>query len=319
MLRDMSNFLTENIKNNVSIIHENNKSIIKFGNGDEYGIIESYKIFPGVFLYFNDMHFFECFEFFSSDKINRRFIEINHCFSGKYECKVGKDKLAYFSKGDLDINKLGLDKIVSRFPLGYYKGLGLLIDVDVANESLNKFISPNLDLNVLYDKLLEKNNGYLLLKSNNEIDHVIGEIYNVDERIKEPYFKLKIVELLLFFSISDFDKDEKMTFSLEQVNTIKNIKKELVNNLDVNITLDDLVNKYGISKTSLKNCFKEVYGKPIFTWRKEYKLDYACKLIDEGKYNISQIASMVGYKSPSKFTKAFKEYIGCTPSEYRKI
>ena len=79
------------------------------------------------------------------------------------------------------------------------------------------------------------------------------------------------------------------------------------------------LNKYGISKTSLKNCFKEVYGKPIFTWRKEYRLDYSCKLINEDKYNISQIANMVGYKSPSKFTKAFKEYIGCTPSEYRKI
>nr|WP_238524453.1 AraC family transcriptional regulator [Methanobrevibacter smithii] len=27
---------------------------------------------------------------------------------------------------------------------------------------------------------------------------------------------------------------------------------------------------------------------------------------------------MVGYSSPSKFTQAFKEYIGCTPSEYKK-
>ena len=62
--------------------------------------------------------------------------------------------------------------------------------------------------------------------------------------------------------------------------------------------------------------FKEVYGKPIIKWRKEYRLDYACRLIREGKYNISEISKMVGYSSPSKFSKAFKDYVGCTPSEY---
>ena len=316
---EMSNILVDNIREKISIDKKDNKSIIKFELRDGYGIMECYNVFPGVYLCFNDMHFFECFEFFSSDKIDRRLIEINHCYSGRYECKIGKDKLAYFSKGDLDINKLGLDKEVSRFPLGYYKGLGLVIDVDVANESLKEFISSNLDLNKLYDELLEKNNGYLLLKSNEEIDHVIGELYNVDERIKEPYFKLKIIELLLFFSISNFNKEDKLTFSINQVNTIKKIKKELIENLEKNITLDELVDKYDISKTTLKNCFKEVYGKPIFTWRKEYKLDYACELIREGNYSISQIASKIGYKSPSKFTKAFKDYVGCTPSQYRKI
>lgn len=86
--------------------------------------------------------------------------------------------------------------------------------------------------------------------------------------------------------------------------------------MDSKITLDQLSNKYGISKTSLKNSFKEVYGKPIIKWRKEYRLDYACRLIREGKYNISEISKMVGYSSPSKFSKAFKDYVGCTPSEY---
>ena len=68
----------------------------------------------------------------------------------------------------------------------------------------------------------------------------------------------------------------------------------------------------------LKNCFKEIYGKPIFKWRKEYRLDYASRLIEEGQLNISEISKKVGYSPPSKFSQAFKEYIGCAPSEYRK-
>ncbi|WP_342764163.1 AraC family transcriptional regulator [uncultured Methanobrevibacter sp.] len=68
----------------------------------------------------------------------------------------------------------------------------------------------------------------------------------------------------------------------------------------------------------MKNCFKEIYGKPIFKWRKEYRLDYASRLIEEGQLNISEISKKVGYSSTSKFSQAFKEYFGYTPSEYRK-
>lgn len=83
-------------------------------------------------------------------------------------------------------------------------------------------------------------------------------------------------------------------------------------------SLDELADKYGISKTNLKNCFKEVYGKPIYKWRKEYRLDYACRLIKKRDLNISEISKKVGYSSPSKFSQAFKKYVGCTPSEYGK-
>jgi len=120
---------------------------------------------------------------------------------------------------------------------------------------------------------------------------------------------------LLFFPITNFTNDE-FSLSKNQVQIVENVKKDLIKDLDSKITLDQLSNKYGISKTSLKNSFKEVYGKPIIKWRKEYRLDYACRLIREGKYNISEISKMVGYSSPSKFSKAFKDYVGCTPSEY---
>ena len=57
----------------------------------------------------------------------------------------------------------------------------------------------------------EKSQGYVLLRSNNKIDHVIGELYHVDNRIKLSYFKLKCLELLLFFSITNFDVHENIS------------------------------------------------------------------------------------------------------------
>ena len=165
---------------------------------------------------------------------------------------------------------------------------------------------------------MEKSKGYRLLRANEKIDHVIGELYCVDDRIKEPYFKLKCLELLLFFSIASETKTESLPLSKKQVDLIENVKNDLINDLESTITIDELAIKYDVSKTTLKNCFKEVYGKPIYKWRKEYRLDYACRLIEDDELTISEISKKAGYSSPSKFSQAFKEYVGCTPSEYRK-
>ena len=298
-----------------NIKKENNKTILELGDGAKYGKLETYSIFPGVILSNIDLNIDNIDDVFVEEKINHRLLEINHCAEGRYSYAVGDDKIVYFGKGDLCISIYDLTKTLFDFPLGYYNGLEIFIDVDVANDYIKEYI-PDFDVIEFYENL-EKSNGYVLVRSNEKIDHVIGELYDVDERIKESYYKLKCVELLLFFSITNFSKNNSLPLSKKQAKIVENVKNDLIMNLDSKITIDELSSKYAISKTSLKNCFKEVYGKPIFRWRKEFKLDYACRLIEEGNYSISEVSKMVGYASSSKFAQAFKEYVGCTPSEYK--
>lgn len=294
---------------------ESNRTIIELGPNAKYGRMEMYSVFPGIILAYVDVQIDNVDEVFFEKQLNIRLLEINHCSEGRYSYAVGNDKIVYFGKGDLCISIYDLTKTLSDFPLGYYKGLEIFIDVDVANDYIREYI-PNFDLIEFYVRL-EKSKGYVLVRSNKEIDHVIGELYGVDERIRESYHKLKCLELLLFFSITNFTQVESISLSKKQVEIVENVKNDLTSNLDKKITLDELASKYGISKTSLKNCFKEVYGKPIIKWRKEYKLDCACRLIESGDYSISEVSKMVGYSSPSKFSQAFREYVGCTPSEYQ--
>jgi len=298
-----------------NIKSEGNKTVLELGDDAEYGKLETYSIFPGVILSYIDLNIDNVDDVFFEDKIDNRLLEINHCVEGRYSYAVGDDKIVYFGKGDLCVSIYDLTKTLSDFPLGYYKGLEIFIDVDVANDYIKEYI-PDFDVIEFYEDL-EKSKGYVLVRSNEKIDHVIGELYDVDERIRQSYHKLKCFELLLFFSITNFSNKNSISLSKKQAEIVENVKNDLMSELDSKITIDELASKYGISKTSLKNCFKEVYGKPIFKWRKEYKLDYACRLIEEEDYSISEISKMVGYASPSKFTQAFKEYVGCTPSEYK--
>lgn len=316
MNENLYNLFDDVLKSDFNVDDEGSKRIINLGENGEYGNMEMYSIFPGIIIAYIDMNIENMDDVFVDVKLNTRLLEINHCREGRYAYSIDDDKIIYFGKGDLCVSIYDLTKSISDFPLGYYKGFEIFIDVDLANDYLKDYI-PDFDLVDMYDGL-KKSQGYVLVRSNERIDHVIGELYSVDNRIKESYFKLKCLELLLFFSITHFEKSANTPLSKSQAEIVENVKNDLTENLESQITIAQLADKYGISKTTLKNCFKEVYGKPIFKWRKEYKLDYACRLIEEDELTITQISKMVGYSSPSKFTQAFKDYIGCTPREYRK-
>ncbi len=308
-------FFNQVIQSDFIIEEDGSKKTIVLGENGEYGTMETYSLFPGIVIAYMDMHIENMEDVFIEKKFDIRLLQINHCCEGRYAYSIGEDKMIYFGKGDLCVSIYDLTKSISDFPLGYYNGFQILIDVDVANDHLKQIISF-FDLIDMYNEL-ERSQGYVLVRANKRIGHVIGELYSVDNRIKESYFKIKCLELLLFFSIAHLENTSNIQLSKSQAEIVENVRLDLTCNLESQITIDQLAEKYGISKTTLKNCFKEVYGKPIFKWRKEYKLDYACRLIEEDELTITEISKIVGYSSPSKFTQAFKDYVGCTPTEYR--
>ena len=112
--------------------------------------------------------------------------------------------------------------------------------------------------------------------------------------------------------------DNLINSKIEVVDKIKKIHNELISNLDKKITIEMLSKKYNIGTTPLKIYFKEIYGEPIYTYLKDYKIHRALHLLEETDKSISEIAGIVGYDNSSKFAKVFKDKMGCTPTEYKK-
>ena len=73
-----------------------------------------------------------------------------------------------------------------------------------------------------------------------------------------------------------------------------------------------------MNTSTLKAVFKTVYGLPIATYMKEYRIHRAMELLRERDDSIASIAEQVGYGSQGKFTKAFKDVTQLLPTEYRK-
>ena len=100
---------------------------------------------------------------------------------------------------------------------------------------------------------------------------------------------------------------------------INEIHELLVSDLSKRYTVEELAARYHINRTTLKNTFKQVFGMPVGTYMKEYRVKRSMELLRSSELSVSEIAGRVGYESQSKFSSAFRDVAGMLPSEYRTV
>jgi len=133
------------------------------------------------------------------------------------------------------------------------------------------------------------------------------------------YLKAKTYEL---FSVIFQNKKEKnkeqcpFIINDEQIKKIKLAKEIIIERYEEPPTLIKLSEEVQISLKKLKQGFKEVYGKPVFQYLLEYKMNLAKKLLSGGKYNVNEVSIKLGYSTASHFIAAFKKKFGITPRQY---
>ena len=77
--------------------------IFRLSNETGYGRVAVYQVFPGIELYYNDMHMGYCNQ---NQATVKNMIEINHCLIGRFECSFGENSCCYMTEGDLSISSM---------------------------------------------------------------------------------------------------------------------------------------------------------------------------------------------------------------------
>ena len=83
-------------------------------------------------------------------------------------------------------------------------------------------------------------------------------------------------------------------------------------------SLDAVASALFLDRIYLSKCFKEATGMTMLGYHNKVRCEEAARLLLETDLNIEVIGSMVGYVTPSHFTRVFRSILGCSPSEYRK-
>ena len=212
----------------------------------------------------------------------------------------------------------------SWFPLAHYHGISVMVDLPAACETLRQISlvmkEKPIDLYTLDDRLCGGETCFIM-RATDAIQHIFSDLYAVPPAIRSGYFKLKVLELLLFLDSTELPqlRENRAYITRTQSDTIRAIRTYLVEHLERHITLPELSAQFGIPLTNMKQNFKTVYGDTIGTYIQSYPMQKAMWLIQETDQSIAAIAGQVGYQNASKFSEVFRQISGVSPSEYRKI
>jgi len=98
---------------------------------------------------------------------------------------------------------------------------------------------------------------------------------------------------------------------------IEDIKAYIDQHYFEDIKISMFTDKYYLSREYLMKLFKQQFGFGIHEYMQKVRMDKACMLLDDSALKIQVISEMLGYKDKNYFSKAFRNYYGESPTEYR--
>ena len=88
---------------------------------------------------------------------------------------------------------------------------------------------------------------------------------------------------------------------------------------DSTLSVDRLAEMLSMGRTKFYGKVKEVFGMSPNKYLLARRMEAAAELLDEGKYNVSEVSYRVGFSDPIYFNRCFKAHFGIVPSKYKKL
>ncbi|MEF2231115.1 MAG: AraC family transcriptional regulator [Pseudodesulfovibrio sp.] len=83
-------------------------------------------------------------------------------------------------------------------------------------------------------------------------------------------------------------------------------------------TIHELARAAGMSHPRLNRYFRLVFDCTPFELLRRKRLQWACEMVGANELSLTEIAYAAGYSNASHFSKAFLDYYGVQPGQYRK-
>ena len=136
-----------------------------------------------------------------------------------------------------------------------------------------------------------------------------------------------IRETFFEFEVTDAHRRAAVSYLFQRLETCESpssgtlserVLDWLSRNLDDEINLDALSERFGCSKSGLMASFKRADLRPPMKELARLRIEKACEQLKGNELNVSQIARAVGYEDPAAFNHFFRRHTGRSPSDYRE-
>ena len=101
-------------------------------------------------------------------------------------------------------------------------------------------------------------------------------------------------------------------------NTMERAEDYIKRNYLQNLSLEHVANYLDLNPSYFSRIFKEKTGQNFSDYLIKLRVEKAKQLLSMGKYKISEVSAMTGYKNSKYFAAQFKDLTGKTPREFAK-
>lgn len=181
-----------------------------------------------------------------------------------------------------------------------------------------KFLKIFFDRNKNFCNRLDRDN-----KAIEKIRELMYETENEfrDENVGWEHMVKVLLLTILVTIIRHYDYvnlNDDMSLSASNYSVIAASIDFINKNLTEKITLSQIAGVANMSSTHYCVVFKKLNGISPWDYISAKRVDMATRLLRETNFTILEIALECGFNNTVNFNRAFKKYIGCTPSQFRQ-
>lgn len=138
----------------------------------------------------------------------------------------------------------------------------------------------------------------------------------LDDLIPKPIIRSELYDALLRACRSFGDMEEQPEKKADPI--IRKVEEYILIHYGEKCSLEDVADYVYMNPSYFSRYFKKETGKNFSEYLTDVRLDAAKRLLQEGEYNINEIAEIAGFGSGKYFSKIFRDRIGKSPTEYRR-
>lgn len=195
------------------------------------------------------------------------------------------------------------------------------LDIHPVDVVLSDIEMPDMSGIELSRKLLEREEmKVILFSSHRDYDYFRAAIQN---RVAD--FLLKPIDYATLLECLGRIKEELDVRRQKKVELPKGYYEKIVSSVQdylmknyQDASLEKAAEQVNLSPAYLSKIFREKSGCSFSDTLLRIRMEKACEMLADIQYKSYDIAYYIGYDNPKNFSRAFKNYYGISPMEYRK-
>jgi AraC-like DNA-binding protein len=232
----------------------------------------------------------------------------SHVSGETYKIDTGRHNLIYIPHMEFDF------KIETR--------KARIFGIQFKEKFTNRLIDENEKILYNFWQKIEKKEEALLMTNSNlfitpDMNRIIFSITNSGRtgHLKKLFLESRIIELFMLQLEQAYNNSNCFVqLSKYDIDKLYSVKEMLDKNILSTISFREISYMNGLNEFKLKKGFKKLFGKSVFSYLNDLRMDYAKSLIVDEKKKIFEVAEILGYSESHHFSYAFKKKFGILPS-----